>query len=127
MLDIVKISEQLFAKLQQETDILMSDRLLSQQVLEARARELTNKRDEELNRIDQWAAQQKALISEIFSALIAEVEADRQRNESNLMRMRGELNNDKLHSEVSAARAKSKAEVAPRVVSRNEQFLKAAQ
>ena len=127
MLDIVKISEQLFAKLQQETDILMSDRLLSQQVLEARARELTNKRDAELNRIDQWAAQQKALISEIFSALIAEVEADRQRNESNLMRMRGELNNDKLHSEVSAARAKSKAEVAPRVVSRNEQFLKAAQ
>ncbi len=33
MLDIVKISEQLFAKLQQEADVLMSDRLLSQQVL----------------------------------------------------------------------------------------------
>ena len=63
MLDIVKISEQLFAKLQQEADVLMSDRLLSQQVLEARTRELMSKRDDEMNRIEQWAAQQKALIS----------------------------------------------------------------
>jgi hypothetical protein len=127
MLDIVKISEQLFAKLQQEADVLMSDRLLSQQVLEARTRELTNKKNEELNRIEQWAAQQKALISEIFSALIAEVEADRQRNESNLMRMRGELS-ERILNESTQARGKAAADGStPRVVARNEQFLKAAQ
>jgi hypothetical protein len=123
MLDIVKISEQLFAKLQQEADVLMSDRLLSQQVLEARTRELMSKRDDEMNRIEQWAAQQKALISEIFSALIAEVEADRQRNESNLMRMKGEYSFEKSRGETAPARESS----GPRVVEQNERFLKAAQ
>ena len=123
MLDIVKISEQLFAKLQQEADVLMSDRLLSQQVLEARTRELMSKRDDEMNRIEQWAAQQKALISEMFSALIAEVEADRQRNESNLMRMKGEYSFEKSRSEAAPARESSN----PRVVEQSERFLKAAQ
>ena len=59
--------------------------------MEARAKELTHKRDDELRRVEQWANQQKALISEIFSALLAEIEADRQRNEANLSRMKGEL------------------------------------
>ena len=91
MLDIVKLSEELRAKLQHETDVLMSDRLMTKEVLEARAKELAHKRDDELRRVDLWAGQQKNLISEIFSALIAEIEADRQRNESNLSRMKGEL------------------------------------
>ena len=91
MLDIVKLSEELRAKLQHETDVLMSDRLMTKEVLEARAKELAHKREDELRRVDQWAIQQKSLISEIFSALIAEIEADRQRNESNLSRMKGEL------------------------------------
>lgn len=91
MLDIVKLSEELRAKLQHETDLLMSDRLMTRDVLEARAKELTEKRDDELRRIDQWASQQKTLIKEIFSALIAETEADSQRNEDNIARMKGEL------------------------------------
>ncbi len=90
MLDIVKLSEELKTKLQHETDILMSDRLMTRDVLEARTRELNAKRDDELRRVDQWATQQKALITEIFSALISEIDADRQRNETNIARMKGE-------------------------------------
>lgn len=90
MQDIVKLSEDLRAKLQQETDILMSDRLMTREVLENRARELESKRNEELRRVDEWATQQKAMIGEIFSALLSEIEADRRRNEVNLAHMRGE-------------------------------------
>lgn len=90
MLDIVKLSEDLQARLQHESDLLMSDRLMTRDVLEARAGELAAKRDEELQRIDQWASQQKALVKEIFSAMIGEIEADRQRNEAHLTRMRGD-------------------------------------
>lgn len=90
MLDIVKLSEDLRAKLQQETDILMSDRLMTREVLENRARELESKCNDELRRVDEWAQQQKALISEIFSALLSEIEADRRRNEANLAHMRGD-------------------------------------
>ena len=90
MLDIVKLSEDLKTKLQHETDLLMSDRLMTRDVLEARTRELNAKRDDELRRVDQWATQQKALITEIFSALISEIDADRQRNETNIARMKGE-------------------------------------
>ncbi len=82
-----------------------------------------SKRDDEMNRIEQWAAQQKALISEIFSALIAEVEADRQRNESNLLRMKGEYSFEKSRGETAPARESS----SPRVVEQSERFLKAAQ
>ena len=91
MLDIVKLSEDLRARLQQETDLLMSDRLMTKDILEARAKELSQKRDDELKRVDEWASQQKALISEIFTALLAELDADRQRNEANLARLKGEM------------------------------------
>jgi hypothetical protein len=90
MLDIVKLSEDLRTKLQHEADLLMSDRLMTKDVLEARAGEIAAKRDNELRRVDQWASQQKALISEIFSAILSEIDADRLRNETNLARMRGE-------------------------------------
>ena len=91
MLDIVKLSEDLRSKLQHETDLLMADRLMTRDVLEARSKELAQKREEELRRVDLWATQQKALIKEIFSALLGEIDADLQRNESNLARMKGEL------------------------------------
>jgi DNA-binding protein H-NS len=90
MLDVVSISEELFTKLRHETDLLMSDRLMTRDVLAARIQELGQKRDEELSRVDQWASQQKTLINEIFSALISETEADRLRNEQNLAKMKGE-------------------------------------
>lgn len=90
MLDIVKLSEELQSKLQQETDILISDRLMTRDVLDARAKELAAKRNEELHRVDQWASQQKALIAEVFSAMLSELDADQQRNENNLALLRGE-------------------------------------
>ncbi len=90
MFNVVSISEELLAKLRHETDLLMSDRLMTRDVLAARIKELGEKRDEELSRVEQWAQQQKTLIDEIFSALVSETEADLQRNEQNLARMKGE-------------------------------------
>jgi hypothetical protein len=91
MFSIVNLSEDLLTKLRQETDILLSDRLMTRDVLEARTKELAHKRDEELRRIEKWATQQKELVNEIFAALISETEADRQRNENNLARMKTEM------------------------------------
>ena len=91
MFSIVNLSEDLLTRLRQETDILLSDRLMTRDVLEARCNELNHKRDEELRRVDKWATEQKALITEIFAALISETEADRQRNEGNLARMKAEM------------------------------------
>lgn len=90
MFNIVNLSEDLLTKLRQETDILLSDRLMTRDVLEARSNELQHKRDEELRRVDKWATEQKTLITEIFAALISETEADRQRNENNLARMKAD-------------------------------------
>lgn len=90
MFNIVNLSEDLLTRLRQETDILLSDRLMTRDVLEARSNELQHKRDEELRRVDKWATEQKTLITEIFTALISETEADRQRNESNLVRMKAD-------------------------------------
>jgi hypothetical protein len=90
MLDVVNLSQELMTKLRQETELVMSDRLLTRDVLDTRIKELAKKRDEELVRVERWADQQKALIAEIFSAMIAENEADRQRNEEHLSHMKGE-------------------------------------
>lgn len=90
MFDIVKLSEDLRTKLQHETDLLMSDRLMTRDVLEARAAEIAAKRDNELRRVDQWASQQKALVSELFTAILSEIDADRIRNETNMAHMKGE-------------------------------------
>lgn len=89
MFDVVNLSQELMTKLRQETDLVMSDRLLTRDVLENRIKELAKRRDEELTRVEQWAAQQKALIAEIFAAMIAENEADRQRNEEHMAHMKG--------------------------------------
>ena len=90
MLDIVKMSEDLHSKLQQDMDSRISDRLMTKDVLEARTRELAVKREDELRRIDAWAAQQKAMVAEVFAALISETEIDRRRNEETLRRIKGE-------------------------------------
>lgn len=90
MLDIVKLSETLQTRLQHETDLLMSDRLMTRDIIDARSKELLGKRDEEIRRIDQWASQQKSLVAEVFGAMLAELEADRARNESNIERMLGD-------------------------------------
>lgn len=100
MYNVVTLSQELMTKLQQETDLVMSDRLLTRDVLEARLAELARKRDEEMTRVEQWANQQKKLITEIFSAMIAEHEADRLRNEENMARMKGE----KAHAQPAPAK-----------------------
>lgn len=100
MYNVVTLSQELMTKLQQEADLVMSDRLLTRDVLEARLAELARKRDEEMTRVEQWANQQKKLITEIFSAMIAEHEADRLRNEENMARMKGE----KAHAQPAPAK-----------------------
>ena len=89
MLDIVKMSEELRSKLQLEADTLINDRLTMRDVLEARSRELADKRDAEIGRIESWAADQRKLVQEIFTALIQETEMDRMKNEESLERMTG--------------------------------------
>lgn len=90
MLDIVKLTEELRSKLQNETDELINDRLTTKDLLKARARELAERRDAELTRIDQWARQQRKVMEEIFSALIQETEADARSNDDSLQRLIGE-------------------------------------
>jgi hypothetical protein len=90
MLDIVKMSEDLRSRLQREADTLINDRLIMRDVLEARGRELADKRDKEIARIDAWATQQRQLIQEIFSAILLETEMDRLKNDESLQRMTGE-------------------------------------
>lgn len=108
MLDIVKLSEELKTRLQIETDLNLSDRLMTRDLLEARAKELAARRDEELQRIEQWASQQKAMVKEIFSAMIGEIEADRQRNEGHLTRIQGKsMESDKPLESVEAPHLKA--------------------
>ncbi len=90
MLDIVKLTEELRSKLQSETDELINDRLTTRDLLKARARELAERRDAELARIEQWAGQQRKVMEEIFSALIQETEADARSNDNSLQRLIGE-------------------------------------
>jgi hypothetical protein len=89
MLDIVKMSEELRSKLQREADSLISDRLMMRDVLEARTRELLDKRDAEISRIEDWAKEQRRLVQEIFAALLQETESDRFKNDESLQRMAG--------------------------------------
>jgi L-rhamnose isomerase len=89
MLDIVKMSEELRSKLQREADSLINDRLTMRDVLEARSRELADKRDAEISRIEAWATEQRQLVQEIFTALLQETEMDRMKNDESLQRMTG--------------------------------------
>jgi hypothetical protein len=90
MLDIVKLTEELRSKLQAETDELINDRLTTRDLLKSRSRELAERRDAELTRIDQWARQQRKVMEEIFTALIEETEADARSNDDSLQRLIGE-------------------------------------
>jgi hypothetical protein len=90
MLDIVKMSEDLRTRLQREADAIINDRLTMRDVLEARVRELADKRDKEIARVDAWALQQRQLIHEIFTALLLETENDRLKNNESLQRMTSE-------------------------------------
>ena len=86
MRDILKQYEELRGRLADENEQLMIERVMMRDVASARARELHVKRDEELRRIERWAENQKATISEVFAAMIAECESDAQKHEHAIKR-----------------------------------------
>ena len=78
------------ARVTEEVETLVSERATLAAVLESRARELAIKRDAELKRIEQWAEQQRVLIHDLFGAMLAENQADIDRNAAVLKRSAGE-------------------------------------
>jgi hypothetical protein len=89
MRDILKLNAEFQARATDEMEQILADRTVVHQILESRGLELGLKRDEELRRIEQWAEQQKALIRELFDAMIAENHADMDRNEALIRRIGG--------------------------------------
>ena len=74
------IAPELRARIVEESDIMLAERAMMRDILEARGRELQVKRDDELRRIDRWADGQKEIVRDVFTAMIAENEADEQKH-----------------------------------------------
>lgn len=91
MRDIVKFTADLQARISSEVEALLAERAGVRDILEARLKELTLRREAELKRIDQWAVQQKAAVSEVFGAMVDEAKADLESNASLMARIGGEL------------------------------------
>lgn len=91
MREVLKLGEQLTAKLAEETSIMLAERSMLRDVVAARAHELNLKRDEELARIDAWAEKQKALVREVFAAMVAEAELDLHKHEEAIRRLNGDV------------------------------------
>jgi hypothetical protein len=90
MRDILKLSAELQARATEEMEEILAERAVVREVLEARGKELGLKRDEELARIEQWAEQQKALVHDVFAAMIAENQADLDKNDALMQRIGGD-------------------------------------
>jgi hypothetical protein len=90
MRDTVKLGEDLVNAMVQETEMMLSERSAMRDILEARGGELEARREEELRRIDRWAEAQKATVSEVFAAMIAENEIDKQKHEAAIKRLLGD-------------------------------------
>lgn len=90
MREVVKLGEMLANKLAEETSIMLAERSMLRDVTVARTRELAVKRDEELARIDNWAEKQKAVVKEVFAAMLAENELDLQKHEEAIRRLNGD-------------------------------------
>jgi hypothetical protein len=90
MREVLKLGEQLANKLAEETSIMLAERTMLRDVTAARTRELAVKRDEELARIDGWADKQKAIVKEVFAAMLAENELDLQKHEEAIRRLNGD-------------------------------------
>lgn len=116
MRDLLKMTDDLQAEMAAEMEEILAERAGMREVLEARLRELSERRDQELMRIQHWADQQKALVAEVFGALIAETKADLDGNANLMARIGGE------------APAKRSAPAALKVFSKAaEAFAKAAE
>ena len=90
MREVLKLGEQLTAKLAEETAIMLAERNMLRDMAAARTRELTTKRDEELTRIDNWAEKQKAIVKEVFTAMLTESEHDWQKHQEAINRLNGD-------------------------------------
>jgi len=90
MRDLLKLGEELRTRMIEETEVMLVERTTMRDVTQTRARELMAKREEELRRIDYWAESQKAIVSDVFTAMIAENDADRQKHEVAIRRLGGE-------------------------------------
>jgi hypothetical protein len=90
MREILKLGEELRSRMIEETEIMLAERALMHDIAETRGRELLTKREEELRRIERWTESQKAVVADVFSAMIAENEVDKQKHESAIRRLNGE-------------------------------------
>ncbi len=90
MRDILKLGEELRTRMIEETEIMLVERTTMRDVTQTRSRELMAKREEEMRRIDYWAESQKAIVSDVFTAMITENEADRQKHEAAIRRLNSE-------------------------------------
>ena len=91
MRDILKLGEELRTRMIEEVEIMLVERTTMRDVTQTRGRELMAKREEELRRIDYWAESQKAIVSDVFTAMIAENDADRQKHEVAIRRLTTEV------------------------------------
>jgi hypothetical protein len=90
MRELIKLGDELRARIVEESDIMLAERAMMRDILETRGRELQVKRDDELRRIDRWADGQKEIVRDVFTAMIAENEADKQKHESAIKRLLGD-------------------------------------
>ena len=90
MRDLLKLGDELRTRMIEETEVMLVERTTMRDVTQTRSRELMAKREEELRRIDYWAESQKAIVSDVFTAMIAENDADRQKHEVAIRRLSGE-------------------------------------
>jgi hypothetical protein len=90
MRETVKLGEDLVNAMIQETEVMLAERSAMRDILETRGGELEARRDEELRRIDRWAEAQKAVVGEVFAAMIAENEIDKQKHEGAIKRLLGD-------------------------------------
>lgn len=90
MREILKLGDELRTRMIEETEVMLVERTTMRDVTQTRGRELIAKRDEELRRIDYWAESQKAIVTDVFAAMIAENDADRQKHEAAIRRLSGE-------------------------------------
>lgn len=87
MRDLLKLGEELRTRMIEEVEIMLVERTMMRDVTQTRGRELVAKREEELRRIEYWAESQKAIVSDVFSAMISENEIDRQKHEVAIRRL----------------------------------------
>lgn len=90
MRDLIKLGDELRARIVEESDVMLTERTMMRDILETRGRELLAKRDEELRRIDRWADSQREIVRDVFAAMISENESDKQKHEAAIKRLLGD-------------------------------------